>query len=358
MIVYSTLMILCLVFHFAQLKKEKNYIIYFFMICLLFFISAIRYDVGQDYQHWLEVYNWIEKGYAGGEYVEIGYRLLNVIIQKIPIFNVYFLYIITSAIIIFSFGYVIKKNVEPKYWFLSLFIFIGSGIFFATLNLVRQYIAIVIVLLGLHFLMQNKYIRFILFVLLASLFHTSSFIMILFIPFYILFRNQKHEKILLLIYIISLIFIVIDIRQFIDFFSFLIPERWKWYLESNFLTHKNYSAVVKQLFPNLILIFIMINRRKITEKEDVFYLMLFVNVIITNCFYGVLVLLRLSYFFDVALIFLIPTIIELLNKYDKKIKLLGYLSIVGYYSLLTIVTIFIMNGHGVMPYQTLFSLLQ
>ena len=357
MIIYSTIMILCLVFHFIQIKEEKKHIIYFAMVCLLFLISAIRYDVGQDYQHWLEVYSWIENGYEGGKYVEIGYWLLNVIIQKIPIFNVYCLYIITSAIIIFSFGYVIKKNVNPKYWFLSLFMFIGSGIFFATLNLVRQYIAIVIVLLGLNFLMQNKYIKFILFVLFASLFHTSAFIMLIFIPFYIIFRRQKHEKILLSIYIMSLVLIIIDIRQFIDFFSFLIPERWKWYLESNFLTQKNYSAVVKQLVPNLILIFIMLNRKKITKKEDLFFLMLFVNVIITNCFYGVLVLLRLSYFFDVALIFLIPTIIELLNKYDKRIKILGYLSIIGYYSLLTIVTIFIMNGHGVMPYQTLFSLL-
>ena len=85
--------------------------------------------------------------------------------------------------------------------------------------------------------------------------------------------------------------------------------------------------------------------------------MLYTDVIITNCFYGILVLLRFSYFFDISLIFIIPVVLELLKTYDKKIIILGNLGIWGYYILLTVVTIFIMNGQGVMPYNTLLSLL-
>lgn len=360
MIVYAIPMILCFILHLRKLDEKKSKIFYYAIFIFLFLISAIRYNVGQDYQHWIDVYSWIENGEPGGEYVEIGYRLLNIIIQKIPFLNVYWLYVITSAFIIFGFGYAIKKNVDYKDIFIATFIFIGSGIFFATLNLVRQYIAVVIMLLGLPLLKNKKYIKFSLLIALSTMFHTSSIIMFPFMIFYIIFRDYKYHKLLMILYIISLIFLVIDIRKIMGALAFIIPERWVWYLQSDFLNNKNYSAVLKQIVPNALLIFAMLNRKQIIENKEennIYILMLLVDVIITNCFYGVLVLIRFSYFFDIALIFIIPIILKLLKKYDKKIEILGHTAIWGYYALLTIVTIFIMNGHGVMPYQTLFKLL-
>ena len=360
MIIYSLPMILCLILHFIKLDDKKTKIFFYIIILYITLISAIRYNVGQDYKHWIDVYSSIEEGNTGGEYVELGYKLLNIIIQKIPFLNVYYLFGITSIFIICGFGYSIKKNVEQKYWFLAIFIFIGSGIFFATLNLVRQYISIVIILLALPFLKEKKYVKYCISVIIATLFHTSSLVMLFFLIFYILFNNNKHEKALIIFYGISLLFMIVDIRNIISGLSFIIPDRWKWYLQSDFINKRNYSAIVKQLVPNAFLIFAMIKRKKIIEdkkENDIYLLMLYINVILTNCFYGILVLLRFSYFFDISLIFIVPIIVDLLKEYNKKIQILGNISIWGYYSLLTIVTIFIMNGHGVMPYKTLFSLL-
>lgn len=369
MIIYSILIFFCLLFYFLERKGKlkKTNIFFWALITGIFLVSAFRYDVGQDYQHWTDVYEWIKEGLPAGNYVEIGYRFLNAFIQILPFSHVYLLFIVTSAFIIFGFGYLIYKNVDKKYWFLAVFIFIGSGIFFASLNLVRQYVAVVITTLGIPFLLKKKYAIFILFTLLATLFHTSALIMIAFMIFYLLFKEQKHHKALIVIYALSILFMIVDLRQIIGWFQFMIPERWRWYLQSEFLTDRNYSAIVKQLVPNAILIFVLWKRKEMIEKNkinDIFILMLFVNVVITNCFYGVLVLLRLSYFFDVSLVFIVPVIFELLEQYDKKIEKLGKLgsleklgklSIIGYYILLTVVTIFIMNGHGVMPYQTIFS---
>lgn len=360
MIVYSIMMLLCLILYFFQNKIRKIDIAYIAMIVLFFLVSALRYNVGQDYEHWIQVYNWIENGYAGGDYVEIGFKVLNQIVQAVPFFNVYVLYVITSAFIIFGFGYTIFKNVKKEYWFLALFMFIGSGIFFATLNLVRQYISIVIIMIALPLLINKKYIKFGLCVLIASLFHTSSFIMIPFAIFYIIFNGQKYKKALIVIYLLSLIFMIIDLRQIMEWFVFMIPQRWKWYFNSEFLTDRNYSALVKQLVPNIILLFTLWRRKEIVEEKpenDIYILMLFANVVITNCFYGVLVLLRLSYFFDISLIFIIPIIVEKIRKYkNDKLTILTITAIISYYILLTVVTIFIMGGHGVMPYQTLFSM--
>ena len=361
MIIYTIPIIMCLIFNLIHFEGKKARIAYWTTVIILFLISSLRYNVGKDYSHWVDVYNCLENNVPGGGYVEIGYKYLNILIQNIPYFNVLCLYVITSAFIIFSIGYVIEKNIESKYWFVSLFILIGSGIFFATLNLVRQYIAIIIILLGLPFLRDKKYIKFSIIIFLATLFHTSSIIMLPFMLLYIIFKDYKYHKVLVALYIISLLFIIIDIRQIIETFLFIIPQRWKWYLESEFLTDKNYSAIVKQLVPNLLLIFTMINRKKIIEnnpKNDIYILMLYTNTIITNCFYGVLVLLRFSYFFDISLIFIIPIILETIKDYNKSIKILANIAIWGYYILLTVVTIFLMNGHGVMPYQTIFTLLK
>lgn len=360
MITYSIIIILCILLYILQRKgkiSKKIGVFYWTLITLLFLISAFRYNVGQDYEHWIDVYNWILNGEPAGNYVEIGYRYLNKLIQLVPFFNAYVLFFITSIFIIYGFGYLIYKNVEKEYWFLSVFMFICSGIFFASLNLIRQYIAVVIIAFGIDFLKKNKYISFVIFVLLASLFHTSALIVLVFLPFYLIFRNRRFSKALTIIYVLSLVFMVVDLRQILEYMKFIIPERWEWYLQSEFLTERNFSAITKQLVPNLLLIFVLMKRKQVIEKSkenDIYILMLFIDVIITNCFYGVLVLLRLSYFFDISLIFIIPIIFELLQNYNKKIENLGKLSIFGYYILLTVVTIFLMNGHGVMPYQTIF----
>lgn len=359
MIIYSIPMILCLIFSLIKLNDKNTKKAFYGIIFFLFIISGIRYYVGQDYYHWTYIYDCIATNHPHGEYVEIGYKYLNLFIQNLPYSNVFWLYLITSAFIIFGFGYAIKKNVESKYLFVSVFIFISSGIFFATLNLIRQYLAIVIILLGLKNLKNNKYIKFSIIILLASLFHTSALIMVPFMFFYIMFKNNKYNDKLIILYIISLIFIVIDIRYFVEAFSFIIPGRWKWYLDSEFMTYRNYSAIVKQLVPNILLIFTMINRKKIIQynkDNDIYILLFYINVIITNCFYGVLVLLRFSYFFDISLVFVIPLILKILDSYDINIKRLGNVLIWGYYALLIVVIIFFMNGHGVMPYKTIFSI--
>lgn len=362
MLAYILPMLLCVLLHFTKLDKKNIKIAFWAIVSYLFVISAIRYDVGKDYLHWVEVYEWIENGLSAGNYVELGYRYLNKLIINIPFLNVYWLFGITSAMIIFPFGYYIKKHVKEEYLFLSLFLFIGTGVFFASLNLVRQYVAIVILMLGFDYLENNQYIKFLIVIVVASLFHTSAFIMIPFMILYILFKdkstNNIYNKILICLYIFSLIFIFIDLRQLLNIFSFLLPERWVWYLESDYLNSRNYSSVVKQLVPNLILVFLYLNRNKFADNKNAYlhYLLLFVNVILTNCFYGIMVLVRLSNYFDISLIFVLPVICEII-KDNKNLSRLGYLSIIGYYTLLTIVTIFLMNGHGVIPYNTIFSLI-
>lgn len=356
MIIYTLLIGLCLFGQFFINAKNKKY--YFGILVLLCaMVSAFRFQVGQDYQHWVDVYHWIENG--SNVYVEFGYKLLNQFIIFIPFIGVDFLYIVTSFFIVLVFGKYIKKSIPQQYWFFSMFLFITTGIFFASMNLLRQYIAIAICLLAILRLDKKQYISYIALVFVAMTFHTSALIMLPFALFYIISKRINSNTFLWIIYILSLLFIVIDLRKIIDIFAFLLPERWKWYLDSHFFVDRNYSAILKQLVPNILVIYLIMNRtemRKYYERFDISFALAFITTILTNCFYGILLLLRLSNYFDFSFIIIIPLIFDYLMKYEKKAKMakIYKICIIIYYLLLTIVTIFVMNGHGVMPYKSIF----
>ena len=354
MLVYSILILINLFLHIFINNKRSIEIMYFVIGILLFLVSAIRYDVGTDYKHYGYIYLDIINGY--NVYVEELYKYLNIIIFKIFGTNDVWLYIITSLIIIFCILKSIKDNTNNRYYFFSIFMFICSGMYFESFNLIRQYIAIGILALGITLLTQKKYIKYIFLMLVACLFHTSAFISILLVFTLILFRNKKFNKLVWIIYIVSLVCMVIDIRNIFNTIQNFIPQRWIWYLNSDFLLEKNYSAIIKQLFPNIILIFLLKKRKylkEINEFNDVYILGFFVYVCLSNCFYGIIVLIRLADYFIIFLIFIIPLVVD-----SKPLKLernciIFLISI--YYVTLTVVTIFIMNGHNVIPYITIFN---
>lgn len=350
MIVYSFLILICV---FLQFFCKKNRRLFFNLtVIMLFLVSAFRYNVGTDYEHYGNIFQWILNGYD--VYVESGFKILNIFVQKVLNMDVIAVYFISSLIIIISFAKSIKDNVDPKYWFISIFIFICSGIYFASFNLIRQYIAIAIIVAGIPLLIKKRYIKYSILVLIASTFHTSALIVEVFILFLMLFRNRNNTNILWCLYIVSILFMVIDIRNIFNLFSMIIPDRWLWYLNSDFLLKKNTSAILKQIVPNITIIFLLRKRKYILKNNvnaDVYILGYFMFVIITNCFFGVLLLLRLSNYFDFYLIYCVPLIIEFW-RYNENKKITMWLFIL-YYLVLTIVTIFIMNGHGVMPYKTI-----
>ena len=173
--------------------------------------------------------------------------------------------------------------------------------------------AISIIIGNIKWLVDKKYFKFILSVLIASTFHTSALIVIPFIVFVILSRNLKTNKLLWIIYFVSIFFLFIDIRNFIEFFSFLIPNRWINYSTSEFLTERNVSAIAKQVIPNIIAFYLINNRYKLIKnnsKNNVYILGYLFAVLLTNLFYGILVLVRFAYYFEPFLLFVIPIIID------------------------------------------------
>ena len=175
--------ILMLIFSIAMIliaeKFKENKIIKIIAYTLsglsFFVVSAIRYDVGTDY-----FYRYAPDYISMGQGVditnlEIGYKIIVKICLLITK-DYAILFAVTSAIIIGLTFYTIFK--ESPYPALSVVIYFLAGFFFHSLNIMRQYLAISVLLFSYKYLVDKKYWIFIISVIVAFLLHSVSIIMV------------------------------------------------------------------------------------------------------------------------------------------------------------------------------------
>ena len=99
---------------------------------------------------------------------------------------------------VFSFA---KKH-SKSYW-LSIYIFITYGFYLSTYNLLRQYMAVALILCALNYLIDRRILAFLIMVIIASLFHYTAIFCFLLIPFYFVHLNLK----VILLYFLLCLFI-------------------------------------------------------------------------------------------------------------------------------------------------------
>ena len=151
------------------------------LIFLLFFIlSAIRFDVGTDFDN----YYYMASGFNEGGYTrfyndfELGsYALIKLshFLESPQIFFIISSFITLYCILKTIFKYSHSVLISTIMW-LSIPIF-----FFLSLNGVRQWMAVAIIFFGYQYIQDRKFLKYLICVFLASMFHKSALIAL---PFY------------------------------------------------------------------------------------------------------------------------------------------------------------------------------
>lgn len=355
MAVYIVVIIILYISSFVNYGKIKKHI-YWLFVTALAILSGIRYFVGTDFGIQMNYYNWTLNG-TTKSWLEPGFRIYILFIDKV-FGNFQWFIFIASIFVIFSFGYYIYKNLPERNWFFSLALFVVSTIYFATFNLERQYIAIALLLYGYENLKKKKYIKTIMFTGIAISFHTSSVVFIIaYILYFLIIRfksTKKLYKIINIVLIASIIGGIIDIRSvFFTIGRFFIPSEYIGYLATNFFHEKNWLALLKMIVPFAVWIYIYYFFPE--EKKEKFkeYLPLFTPwVAIDTLFAGVNVLLRVGMYFEWVLLIIYPLFINGMKKKINRMLFKNLFLII--YTLLTVYSIFLQGGHGVVPYQTFF----
>jgi hypothetical protein len=161
-------------------KKTRLKQVLFVSICFLqcFLISAFRYRIGYDYaQYAIGFFKMVVHGFSDMTYEdwEIGYILLNKIVGLFTA-QPGAIMVVTSAISLAGPAYLIAKY--SKNAFVSVFLYVNFFLFYLDMNFIRQAIAMSIICFAYGFLRDKKFWRFLLFVLIASLFHFTALYMV------------------------------------------------------------------------------------------------------------------------------------------------------------------------------------
>lgn len=253
------------VFFFLWINSQNSKNLFFGKIAflMLFLMSALRFDVGWDYESY---YNLIEKNMKFYEAQLDRLEPLNQLLIKISQYFEFtqFYFIITSLIICFYF-YATFRSYSSNFavstlLFLSLPIF-----FFSSLAIIRQFTALAIVFYSFKYIEFRQILKFSLFLIIATLFHKSAIIAF---PLYYLFRWKPHFYFFPIIYVFG--FFSSDLLYLMV--ENVLPQYLK-YLDKSIGQGGDKVLILFQILGLFLLFFI--NRLKRQQTRNNFYFLSF-----------------------------------------------------------------------------------
>ena len=157
--------------------------------------------------------------YMAGVDKDEGFYLVSAVIKALVTENVNVYFFIVGAFQAFLLFRIYRKY-SGRY-IISFFLFIASTDFVSWMfNGMRQFVAVTITLLAFEFILEKKYVKAILVILFASLFHQSALIVI---PFIFIVQGKAWNKRTMLFLVLSLI-AVAYVDRFTDILDQMLQE--------------------------------------------------------------------------------------------------------------------------------------
>ncbi|WP_289097695.1 EpsG family protein [uncultured Bifidobacterium sp.] len=357
MTAYIILILLCLFTDFVCRTRPGSFAGKALVVAIVSYIAVLtgfRYQVGGDYTHYIEVYDFINSPYIDRTYEEIGYRILTKVTYAFG-WGPRSVFIISGIMLGIALYVFTKHVVDNRFWGFFLFLFVCGGSFFSSLNLMRQYMALSCCLVAYVLWRKQHPVWAALLFALGISFHRSLLIVLLLFPLrYCLRRNRTMT--IIVIYLISFTVLVFGMDSIIAVISRIIPS-WSGYADIDTTASRNALALLKAVIPNVLLLYGLTKRRSLLRDRELIahdpYRSLVISGTITFaamsiCFAGIMILTRIAEFFAP---FYFVYLCRLLQVENRGMKMLLSYSVYIYYLALTIVTIFVMNGNFVIPYQ-------
>jgi len=173
-IVYILLFVFVILFGYIGEKRESKSVV-FSIVFILSLVAGLRaYSVGRDTISYVDIFSYAEKGQFEYIYGEEGFKYFCSFLTKIcenPSFIFLVIAILTNLLIVFRL-YDFRHQASFT-WMVGLYYVL---FYFMTLNIIRQFLAVAIVFYASRYLKNNKYLRFLVAIGIATLFHTSSLV--------------------------------------------------------------------------------------------------------------------------------------------------------------------------------------
>lgn len=357
--IFLLLIVIILAFLSTSVTRKARPYFFFLNILVLLFFSSLRYDVGTDFNNYISILHRVNEESIYNASLEVVFKLIFKVVALLdspePLMVVVTSLLSVITIILGLNNYLKFAIADDRRYAFVCIIFLLQGLFFLSLNGIRQSIAIGFILLFLSANIQRKPKQMIVYSMLAIGFHWFSVI----VPLSVLVFN-RFKNILI---VAGVVFVPITfmlgkfdlIRPLILYVVEFLPEKYS-YSPEHFLSYNSgYSA--KLLLDNImvvgIVLFLLNNKDKVIRvyganqlywiKLTCFLCLIAVNL--SNLGTGVRLILRAAYYFQIF----IPVLLFFLTcrvKYHIGTAFVLLLYLLVYFRML------MGNFHEVIPYSS------
>lgn len=350
MIVYIFLTIFLMLLSFIELYNNGySTKIKVVLILLLCFIMGFRYNVGNDYHNYVDIYENLD-WYM--DVFEPGYIFLCQFSQILNL-TYQFPFFICSLLTVLPIAFLVNKTI-PKMFCTSMTVYVLSYVYFEAMNTVRQAVAMSAFLLVFYFyIIKEQKLKALLALIFGALFH-KSILIIAFLAFIISkFRDKFNIKLCLILLLGS--FVIGHCLQ--SFFDAISALSMLLGLNSNYMDvfeERGVASGTFQIYLNISALYLLIfNKKQFSPKNrrnQIIALFYVAGIVIYNVFISFYIGLRFYWYFYLFLILVIP---NLLKKRKIKIRPLFFIALV---LIITIYTFVSLQSKYYIDYNMNFSL--
>ena len=278
---------------------------------ILIIISGLRYNVGADYGQYVWNYSY---------YKELTLNIKSFleepgikIIAKISslVYDDYSSMIFSVALVtIGSIMYVVIKESDNIAY--SIFLFITLGIWTSTFNGIRQYLAVAIIFLGYKFIIQKQLVAWLTIVLIASLFHLSAIVCVV---FYFLANREINQKQVFLCLFIAIVLLL----SYDRIWGFIRLGRKDINTEAIYASHGISIIRVLVSWVPIIIYFLFCNRGCINDRRNNFFInMSLINAMIITAASNSAYFARIYSYSNMFNLVSIPLVLASITSMDNK----------------------------------------
>lgn len=284
--------------------RAKSAVAEFAVFCLLTGVSACRIAVGNDY--WVYRFNFRLIAQERHVSSEFGFNLIVKWMQQLFGYDNYLpIFALFSFLTVLFF--VRALHGQAVNYAFSLFLLMTGGYYFNSLNTVRYYLALAIALYSMQYILRREYGKFILWVLLGSIFHKSILLVIpVYLAVYVLARIRPRRW----MYVVGGVFLC-SLFVCRNFYREIVFYFYPYYRGSEFDTG-NVSWVNIAKCTATLLLCVLFGREslhKSVTNRFYFYLNL-AALVVYPCGSFIPEVSRVGYYMMVSQIFLIPAVLK------------------------------------------------
>lgn len=324
-------------YNFKKSHKKVGFIFSILAVFIPSFIAGVRQvGVGRDIDNYVAPVlaralkaGSFQEYWNGASYVEVGYRMMIYLISRFSsnlAVSLFFIQLI-PCLCTYIFAYKYREKISMT-MVMATYLLVW---YLRSYTIMRQSIAIGIILIGMIYLNEKRYFKGTIMFLVAILFHNSAILAFPIIPIMYIFNsetiNMKKKVTICVLILFALLLLIISYENVIHLLTYnfgLISEKYYNYTISTYSSDIviSYSELLFRgvcLFLGLFLIVLSKNNKKQLPKEfKIYYYFLILEMILYFISFKLTIGERIGYYYRyIGMLYVIPQIAAAFKAKDK-----------------------------------------